>query len=96
MTTGGPERIGMRELRKEPGRYLAEVRQGRTITVTHRGKAIARIVPTDQPTSLERLIADGVVQPPAHRKRKAPVPAPADGPAAPDGPLSDLVARKPR
>jgi prevent-host-death family protein len=92
MTTGGPARIGIRELRKALGRYLTEVRQGRTITVTHRGKPIARIVPIDQPTTLERLIAEGVVRPSSHRKRKAVIPAPADGPNASDGPISDLVA----
>ncbi|MEU0095917.1 type II toxin-antitoxin system prevent-host-death family antitoxin [Kribbella sp. NPDC006257] len=84
--------IGIRELRDGLSRHLAEVRSGRTITVTDHGKPIARIVPIDQPSALERLIAEGVVRPPLSRKRKAPVPAPADGPNAADGPISELVA----
>jgi prevent-host-death family protein len=84
--------IGIRELRDGLSRHLAEVRSGRTITVTDHGRPIARIVPIDQPTALERLIAEGVVRPPLRRKRKAPVPAPADGPNAADGSISELVA----
>jgi prevent-host-death family protein len=92
---GGPTRIGIRELRKGLGRYLAEARRGRTITVTRHGTPIARIVPIDQPTTLERLIAEGLVQPPSHRKRAAAVPAPADGPNTSDEPISELMISPP-
>ena len=71
--------IGIRELRDGLSRHLAEVRSGRTITVTDHGRPIARIVPIDQPSALERLIAEGVVRPPLRRKRKAPIPLVADG-----------------
>ena len=37
--------IGVRELRQNASKYLELVRQGRTILVTVRGTAIARIVP---------------------------------------------------
>lgn len=67
-------------------RHLAEVRRGRTVTVTDHGRVIARIVPADRPTALERLIAEGRVQPASHRKRPSPEPV------AADGTVSDLVA----
>jgi prevent-host-death family protein len=70
--------VGVRELRDGLSRYLAEVRTGQTVTVTDHGRPVARIVPVDQPTALERLIADGVVQLPARAKRPAPEPVVAD------------------
>jgi prevent-host-death family protein len=78
--------IGIRELRDGLSRHLAQVRDGRTITVTDHGKPIARIVPVDQPSGLERLVAEGRVRRPQGRKRPAPIPSPADGI------ISDLVA----
>jgi len=70
--------LGVRELRDRLSRYLAEVRRGATITVTDHGTPVARLTPVDTPSPLERLIADGVVQPPAHRKGPAPYPVVAD------------------
>jgi prevent-host-death family protein len=82
--------VGIRELRDGLSRHLAEVRGGRTITVTDHGKPIARIVPVDQLTALERLVAEGRVRRPKRRKRPAPIPAPTDGT------VSDLVAEQRR
>jgi prevent-host-death family protein len=42
--------IGIRELRDSLSRHLAEVRDGRTITVTDHGRVIAHIVPADRPS----------------------------------------------
>lgn len=39
--------IGSRELKNRLGRYLKLVGKGETLIVTHRGKPVARIVPTD-------------------------------------------------
>lgn len=78
--------VGIRELRNGLSRHLAEVRDGRTITITDHGKPIARIVPVDQPNGLERLVAEGRVRRPKRRKPPAPIPSPADGI------ISDLVA----
>ena len=69
--------IGIRELRDGLSRHLAAVRRGSSFTVTDHGEPVARIVPIDAPTALERLIAEGVVQP-AARKRPAPDPVVAD------------------
>ena len=51
--------VGVRELRDGLSRHLAEVRAGRTVTVTDHGRPVARIVPVDVPTALERLVAGG-------------------------------------
>ena len=77
--------VGIKELRDGLSRHLAEVRAGRTVTITDHGRPVARIVPVGQPTALERLIAEGVVQP--ARSAKLPAPEPLDI----GSPVSDLV-----
>ena len=72
------------------GAQLAEVRAGRSITVTDHGRPVARLVPIDEPSPLERLIAEGLVQPARQRRRSAPRPVKASGP------VSDLVAEQRR
>ncbi len=46
--------VGIRDLRERLKRHLAAVRDGGTITVTDHGRPVARIVPVDRPTTLER------------------------------------------
>lgn len=82
--------VGIRALRDGLSKHLAEVRKGHTITITEHGRAVARIVPVDRPTSLERLIAEGLVRPPLRTKRGTPRPVPADGS------VSELVAEQRR
>jgi len=82
--------IGIRELRDGLSRHLAEVRKGRTVVVTDHGRAIARIVPVDQPTALERLVAEGRVRPASRRKQPAPEPVVAAGS------ISDLIEEQRR
>lgn len=82
--------IGVRELRDGLSRFLAEVRAARSITVTDHGRPVARLVPIDEPSPLERLIAEGLVQPARQRRRSAPRPVKASGP------VSDLVAEQRR
>jgi prevent-host-death family protein len=82
--------LGIRELRDGLSRHLAEVRKGHTVTVTDHGQPIARIVPIEEPTALERLIAEGRVRPAQRRKRPAPEPV------AASGTVSDLVAEQRR
>lgn len=82
--------IGVRELRDQLSRRLAEVRQGHTVTVTDHGRPIARIVPVEQPTKLEQLRAEGRVERARARKRPASDPLPADGT------VSDLIAEQRR
>lgn len=63
---------GIRDLRDHLSRYLERVRSGEELTVTHRGKPIARLVPVDGPHMLDRLIAEGLVTPAATRDRRRP------------------------
>jgi prevent-host-death family protein len=82
--------VGIRKLRDGLSQYLAEVRAGHTITVTDHGRPIARIIPVEEPSPLERLISDGLVQPARQRTRSAPRPVEASGT------VSDLVAEQRR
>lgn len=81
---------GVRELRNHLSRYLARVKAGEELTVTDRGRAIARLVPVDRPRPLDRLIAEGVVEPAAGARRR-----PARRIAVAE-PVSDLVAEQRR
>ncbi|MFC0436309.1 type II toxin-antitoxin system Phd/YefM family antitoxin [Kutzneria buriramensis] len=80
--------IGIRELRDGLSRHLAEVRKGHTLTVTDHGRPIAMIVPVQQPTTLEQLIAEGLVRPARSTKGELPTPAKATGS------VSELVAEQ--
>jgi prevent-host-death family protein len=82
--------VGIRALRDGLSQHLAEVRRGHVLTVTDHGRPIARIVPVDATTTLERLIAEGRVRPATRAKRPAPTPVPASGT------VSDLVAEQRR
>ncbi|MEE3851728.1 type II toxin-antitoxin system prevent-host-death family antitoxin [Gordonia sp. LSe1-13] len=56
--------IGLRELRRHASRYLARVEAGEELTVTNRGRAVARIVPVSEAErSREALIDAGVLVP---------------------------------
>ena len=79
--------VGIRELRDNLSRYLNDVRAGGELVVTDHGRAVARIVPINQPRLLDQLIADGLVAPAAEPNRTRP-----DRPIAASGPVSPLVA----
>lgn len=64
--------VGVRQLRDQLSRYLNSVRDGTELTVTDHGRAIARLVPIDQPRLLDRLIEQGVVTPSKTKNRKLP------------------------
>jgi prevent-host-death family protein len=81
------ERVGVRRLRERLSEYLDRVERGDRIEVTDRGRAVARLVPPSTPDDpLERLIADGVVQPPANRGGL-------HGLATPQGSITDDATR---
>jgi prevent-host-death family protein len=52
----GERRIGIRELKSKLSECVREVREGRTIVVTERGRAVARLIP-DTTSVRERLAA---------------------------------------
>lgn len=82
--------VGVRELRDQLSRHLAQVREGRTVTVTDHGRPIARIVPVQRPSKLEQLREEGRIQ--RARKRKQPSP----DPLAAGGTVSDLIGEQRR
>ncbi|MEX2236730.1 MAG: type II toxin-antitoxin system prevent-host-death family antitoxin [Dehalococcoidia bacterium] len=56
--------VGIRELRTRLSSYLRQVRSGEVITVTDRGKPVARlegVSDDDPPESLKPLIASGTL-----------------------------------
>ncbi len=61
--------VGVRELRNNLRRWLAEVKKGKEIVVTERGKPIARIVSARGRRTLEQLVAEGLVTPAKEPKR---------------------------
>jgi prevent-host-death family protein len=56
-----PREVGIRELREHLSRFLDEVRAGRELIVTDRGRPVARIVATSGESRLDELVAAGVV-----------------------------------
>ena len=64
--------VGIRELKNNLSRYLSQVDAGGEITVTDRGRAVARITPIRSERTIDRLIAQGVVTPALSPKRRAP------------------------
>ncbi|MBO0853380.1 MAG: type II toxin-antitoxin system prevent-host-death family antitoxin [Nocardia sp.] len=77
--------IGVRELRDHLSQHLAEVRAGHTVTVTDHGTPIARLIPVDSLSPLERLRQQGAVRAATQRKKPAPEPIPTAGT------VSDLI-----
>ncbi|TVR34499.1 MAG: type II toxin-antitoxin system prevent-host-death family antitoxin [Nitriliruptor sp.] len=82
---------GIRDLRDHLSRYLERVQAGEELTVTDRGRPVARLVPVTERRPFERPVAEGVVQPPTVRRRSRP-----SRRVATDGPVSDLVAEQRR
>ena len=80
---------GVRELRDHLSRYLEIVRDGKEVTVTDHGKAVARLVPLDQPRVIDRLIAEGLISSAENTKQKRPVRR-----IRTKGTVSDLVAEQ--
>lgn len=83
----GAVEAGVRELRDHLSRHLSIVRDGHEVTVTDHGTAVARLVPLDQPRTIDRLVREGLISHPAHHKRPRTTPR-----ARSHGTVSDLVA----
>lgn len=53
------ERVGVRELRQNLSRYLAQVKEGESLVVTERGREVARLTPSGPADSpIARLVAE--------------------------------------
>jgi prevent-host-death family protein len=83
--------VGIRALRDSLSKYLDEVKAGKTVTVTDNGKPIARIVPIQEMSPLDRLIAEGRAHPP-----RDPSGGPLPPPVKANGTVSDLVSEQRR
>jgi len=83
--------VGVRELKTNLSRYVAEVREGAELLVTHHGHPVARLVPIQGQTGMERLappISHREVTPrQSRRPRTVPRPVRLPGRAT----VSDLV-----
>jgi prevent-host-death family protein len=66
-----PNVVGARELKVRLGKYLRQVRQGRTLVVTDRGQPVAELRPVSgiagTDAVLARLEADGIVTRPTKK-----------------------------
>lgn len=60
--------IGVRDLRNGLSRYLELVKSGEEITVTEHGRPIARISAASDQSTIDDLIARGIVLPPQRPK----------------------------
>lgn len=72
------ESVGVRELKNQTSRLIERVEHGEVLTVTKRGKPVARIVPAGTPKGVARLIAEGRLQW-SGRKPRLPKPTPLRG-----------------
>jgi len=56
--------VGVRQLKNHLSRYLREVKRGRTVVITERGKPIGRIIPKGLPVAdrIEALAKAGLVE----------------------------------
>ena len=48
--------VGIRELKSRLSHYMRQVKSGRTVTITDRGKPVGRIVPLEPEQSLEERL----------------------------------------
>ena len=84
--------VGVRELRDQLRKWLDAVRRGEEVTVTDRGKPIARLIGASSPPPLDQLIAEGIVTPPRSPKRPSRAYARVKARAS----VSDLVSEQRR
>ena len=56
--------VGVRELKAKLSEYLGRVASGESAVVTDRGRPVARLVPYDHGSAVERGIAEGWIRPP--------------------------------
>ena len=63
-SVGHVVQVGVRDLRNNLSRWLEAVGSGHEIVVTDRGRAVARLIGVNGESSYERLVAEGLIQPP--------------------------------
>jgi len=70
--------VGIRELKNGLSDFIDRVEAGEIVTVTRRGKPVARVIPTDISPQMARLVADGKVRW-SERKPRLPNPVALSG-----------------
>lgn len=65
--------IGVRELRQRASEFLRRVEAGEVIEVTDRGRPVALLSPIPQTSALDRLRAEGLVEPAADGEFPEPI-----------------------
>lgn len=83
--------VGIRDLKNNLSRHLENVKAGETITVTDRGKPVAKIEPVRELTNFERMLAEGRITPPSRPKRTAEEHGSQPGPELPPGTIHKIV-----
>jgi prevent-host-death family protein len=77
--------IGVREFKNGASHYIERVEAGEVLTVTRRGKAVARLIPAGMPPGIAELLGEGKVR---WNGRRPDLPSPiklrGDGPLASD------------
>lgn len=79
--------VGVRELRDNLSKWIGKARRGQDVVITERGKPVARLTRYGESPALQRLIEEGRVTLPKHRKTKIDRSAL----VTPRGSVSDLV-----
>lgn len=77
--------VGIRALQQTASKVVARVEAGETLTVTDRGRPVARLVPIAD-SALEHLLATGAARPARLAWADVPEPLASDGPS-----LGDLL-----
>lgn len=54
--------VGVRDFKNGASHYVARAEAGEVITVTKRGKPVARLVPAGLPAEMARLLDDGRIR----------------------------------
>ena len=52
-------RVGIRELKNSASALISRVEQGEVLTITRRGKEVAKVIPAGVPDGIARLMAQG-------------------------------------
>jgi prevent-host-death family protein len=83
--------VGVREFKNGASHYIDRVEAGEVLTVTRRGKAVARVIPAAMPSGIAQLIGEGKARWNG-RRPELPVPIKLRG----DGPLASDYVREGR
>jgi len=79
------EQVGVRELKNGTSHFIDRVEAGEVLTVTKRGRPVARMVPVAMPSGIAQLIGDGKARWNGRRPQlPSPVKLRGDGPLASD------------